>query len=71
VPGSRVPAPFLVAMAVASMVGLAGSNGPMAALGIADPRKWSGPDWISDLVPRIAYGTATSATLLLGANGRG
>jgi hypothetical protein len=28
----------------------------MAAMGVSDPRKWSVSDWLSDLVPHLAYG---------------
>lgn len=35
----------------------------MARLGVTDPRNWSGPAWLSDLLPHLAYGAATSATL--------
>ncbi|WP_251008966.1 hypothetical protein [Curtobacterium sp. ISL-83] len=33
------------------------SNLPMTALKVTDPRRWSVTDWISDLVPHLAYGT--------------
>lgn len=42
---------------------LIGSNGPMTVLGITDPRTWSPADWISDLVPHLAYGIVTGAAL--------
>ncbi|GAA3858748.1 hypothetical protein [Streptomyces sedi] len=42
---------------------LVGSNAPMAALGISDPRGWSAGDWLSDLLPHAAYGLVTSWTL--------
>jgi len=41
---------------------LAGSNGPMTALGITDPKQWSATDWVSDVVPHLAYGLVTAAT---------
>jgi hypothetical protein len=31
----------------------------MAALGLTDPREWSGTSWASDLVPYVAFGPAT------------
>jgi hypothetical protein len=37
-------------------------NGPMTALGITDPRSWSVPDWLSDVVPHLAYGWVTATT---------
>lgn len=38
-----------------------GTTGPMAALGITDPRTWPADSWVSDLVPHLAYGFATAA----------
>lgn len=43
-----------------SVAALAGSNGPMTALGVTDPRTWSTTDWVSDLVPHVAYGVVTA-----------
>jgi hypothetical protein len=48
---------------VATVGALVGANGPMTALGISDPRTWSATDWASDVVPHLAYGFATHATL--------
>jgi hypothetical protein len=45
-------------------VGLAasvGTTGPMAALGVTDPRSWPVSSWLSDLVPHLAYGLTTAA----------
>jgi hypothetical protein len=42
---------------------LVATNGPMTALRITDPRTWSATDWISDLVPHLAYGWVVQATL--------
>ena len=42
---------------------LVGTNGPMTVLGITDPRTWSAPDWVSDLVPHVAYGAVVATTL--------
>ncbi|MDQ0379439.1 hypothetical protein FB470_003433 [Amycolatopsis thermophila] len=41
---------------------LVAANGPMTVLRITDPRKWSLADWLSDLVPHVAYGFVTAAT---------
>ncbi|NIH78846.1 hypothetical protein [Amycolatopsis viridis] len=41
---------------------LVGANAPMTILGITDPRRWSAADWVSDLVPHVAYGFVTAAT---------
>jgi hypothetical protein len=49
--------------AVAAGVALVGANGPMTVMGVTDPRTWSRTDWISDVVPHLAYGAVT-ATLL-------
>ncbi|MFL6164322.1 MAG: hypothetical protein ACJ74U_19145 [Jatrophihabitantaceae bacterium] len=49
----------------AAIVGLAamlGSDTPMVLLGISDARRWSLADWLSDLVPHLAYGLVTAAT---------
>jgi hypothetical protein len=42
---------------------MAGSNAPMTVLGITDPRTWSAADWVSDVVPHLAYGVVTAAVL--------
>jgi hypothetical protein len=42
---------------------LVASNGPMTALGITDPRTWSTTDWISDVVPHLAYGAVLKTTM--------
>ena len=53
----RVTGPML-ATCGALVVG----NGPMTALGLTDPRSWSLPDWLSDVVPHLAYGWVTATT---------
>ncbi|MDT0307141.1 hypothetical protein RM780_09220 [Streptomyces sp. DSM 44917] len=47
----------------AALVAMAGSSGPMAALGVTDPRTWSRADWVSDAVPHAAYGAVTAWVL--------
>jgi xanthosine utilization system XapX-like protein len=37
-----------------------GTSGPMAALGVTDPRQWPVSSWVSDLVPHLAYGAVTA-----------
>lgn len=54
--------PLWAGALLASVAALAGSNGPMTALGITDPRTWSTTDWVSDIVPHVAYGLVTVAT---------
>jgi hypothetical protein len=39
------------------------ANGPMTALRVTDPRTWSATDWISDLVPHLAYGAVVRTTM--------
>lgn len=55
----RVPLPVLGLGA--GLVANVGTTGPMAALGVTDPRTWPADSWISDLVPHLAYGLATAA----------
>jgi hypothetical protein len=42
---------------------LVSTNGPMTVLGVTDPRTWSRTDWISDLVPHLAYGLVVTTTM--------
>ncbi len=37
------------------------STGPMALLGVTDPRSWPASSWLSDVVPHLAFGLATAA----------
>src|SRR5579875_3612854 len=57
----RLPLP-LAALFVGGLA-MAGSDVPMARLGLTDPRTWSSSDWLSDAVPHVAYGLAAAATL--------
>lgn len=43
--------------------GLARHERAMTALGGADPRTWSLPSWLVDVVPHIGYGAVTAAVL--------
>jgi hypothetical protein len=52
-----------VGTALTTLVVLVAGNGPMTALGITDPRTWSTTDWISDLVPHLAYGVVVKTTM--------
>ncbi|PZG17882.1 hypothetical protein [Nonomuraea aridisoli] len=38
-----------------------GSNGPLTALGVTDPREWPPSSWVSDAVPHLAYGITAYA----------
>jgi hypothetical protein len=49
--------------AVACTGALLVGNGPMTVLGVTDPRSWSATDWVSDLVPHLAYGAVTAGVL--------
>jgi hypothetical protein len=42
---------------------LVSTNGPMTVLGVTDPRTWSAVDWISDLVPHLAYAAVVTTTM--------
>ena len=55
--------PYVVDALAATAVAMVGANVPMAQLGISDPRSWSASDWAADLVPHVAYGAVTAATL--------
>ena len=39
------------------------TNGPMTVLGITDPRTWSRTDWVSDIVPHLAYAAVVTSTM--------
>ncbi|WP_345340114.1 hypothetical protein, partial [Actinomycetospora succinea] len=59
--GVRLPAVLGVpALGAAAMLA---SDLPTARLGLTDPRRWSSVDWAADVVPHLAYGVATHATL--------
>jgi hypothetical protein len=47
---------------VTTLAAMSGSNLPMAGLGISDPRSWSVAEWLSDIVPHVAYGLVTATT---------
>lgn len=53
----------LVDLALTTVGVLVAANGPMTALGITDPRSWSAADWLSDVVPHVAYSAVVTATL--------
>lgn len=55
--------PWWAQAAFAGALAMAAADVPLAALGISDPRTWSATDWASDVVPHVAYGLATAATL--------
>lgn len=54
---------LLVAGVVAGAAAMAGTDAPMAALGVTDPRTWAAKDWLSDATPHLAYGLLTAAVV--------
>lgn len=56
------PRPVIGAAAV-GLLAMAATDGSMTALKVTDPRRWSPASWLSDLVPHLAYGAVTAATL--------
>lgn len=56
--------PSLTAATAAATLGaLVGTNGPMTALGVTDPRAWPAKSWVVDIVPHVAYGAVTAGVL--------
>lgn len=53
----------LVTATLAAATAMVVANGPMAALGISDPRTWSVSSWVSDVVPHLGYGVVTAYVL--------
>src|SRR4051812_33062032 len=49
--------------AVSTLAAMIAGNGPMTVLGITDPRTWAAKDWLSDVVPHVAYGVVTAWVL--------
>jgi len=58
---SRVEVPTPLAAIGLGLAAMAGSDAPMAALGLTDPRDWDRTSWISDLLPHLAYGAAAAS----------
>jgi hypothetical protein len=55
--------PTLLGAAVVALSAMAATDSSMASMGISDPRIWSAADWLADLLPHLAYGLVTYATL--------
>jgi hypothetical protein len=53
----------VIGAAVATVAALVAGNGPMAVLGVTDPRSWSRVDWASDVGPHVAYGIVAATVL--------
>ena len=47
---------------VVGLAAMAGSDVPLVALKVSDPKTWGVSGWLSDLVPHLIYGLATVAT---------
>lgn len=57
--GLRIPLPLAgIGLGAAAM---AGSDVPMTALGLTDPREWPPESWAADVLPHLAYGIAAAA----------
>jgi hypothetical protein len=59
--GYRSATPVGITLTTLGVLGVA--NGPMTVLGVTDPRTWSATDWISDVVPHLAYGVVVRTTM--------
>ncbi|MBY3552840.1 hypothetical protein HGI15_05405 [Modestobacter lapidis] len=59
--GLRLPG--AVGALAAGAASMAATDGPVAALGVSDPRDWSAADRTADAVPHLAYGAAVQAVL--------
>jgi xanthosine utilization system XapX-like protein len=57
---TRVRVPWAVAAVGLGAVAMAGSDAPLTALGLTDPRDWPASSWVSDVVPHLAYGVVTA-----------
>jgi hypothetical protein len=55
--------PHAVSYAAAAVGALIGTNGPMTALKVTDPRTWTAKDWVADIVPHLAYAVLTVSVL--------
>lgn len=64
--------PLLVGAGLVGAAAMAGADASMAGLGVSDPRTWSSADWLSDVVPHLAYGlVAAGAYALFDRTGHG
>lgn len=55
--------PWWAASAGVAGVAMAASDVPMARLGVTDPNTWSAADWLSDVLPHLAYGLVVHEAL--------
>jgi hypothetical protein len=56
---------------VLGALALAASDVPGTLLGVTNPAEWPASDWISDIVPHLAYGIVTAASFEAIARARG
>ncbi len=52
--------PLPVSTVLLTVAAMAGSDVPIGALGVSDPRSWRASDWAADLGPHLAYGVFTA-----------
>lgn len=52
---------MLPATVIVGFGAMAAVDGPVAALGISDPRTWAAVDWAADVVPHLVYGAVIAA----------
>ena len=62
-PGTRLPLQPLVGTGLITAGVLVATNGPMTVLGVTDPRTWTTTDWVSDVVPHVAYAVVVKTTM--------
>ncbi|WP_328416549.1 hypothetical protein OG470_26740 [Micromonospora sp. NBC_00389] len=58
--GRRQPLPMATGVLGAGVMTM--TDGSITALGISDPRTWRRSDWISDIIPHLAFGLTAAAT---------
>ena len=55
--------PFALGAVLVGAAAMASTDTSIAVLKVSDPRGWSAGDWLSDLLPHLAYGAVTQAVL--------
>lgn len=55
-------APSWLAGGALGALSMAAADYPAARLGVTDPERWRGTDWLADVVPHMVYGVVTAAT---------
>jgi hypothetical protein len=56
----RQPLPVATGLLGAGVMTM--TDGSITALGLSDPRTWRRSDWVSDIIPHLAYGLTAAAT---------